>query len=276
MTSTSAWARFWDLGRWWKAVIAVVVYLVLYQLGALLVGTLFGNRIDSKNLFANASSVFFGLGAPLIIGAILLILFLLSVGWIKPTFAGQPVNRPRWMWIFVVLAAIPIVLRLIGINYGSYASGVVITTFVIGLFIGFTEELLYRGIVVRILRNGGHSERVVAVVSSLLFGLSHLTNLASGQPIGTVALTVLFTFGFGMMMYLVMRATGNIVWAMVIHALTDPTTFLASGGVDVASTSTSPLLSFAGPFNIVFVVAALIAIIFIRGRVETGRAAAAA
>jgi membrane protease YdiL (CAAX protease family) len=270
----SAWATFWAHGRWWKAVLAVVVYIALYQLAGLGVGAAFGSVIHPENILATAASVFFGVGAGLIVGAVLLLGFLFSVGWVRQIFAGQQthVHGRWWMWVAPVLVLIPIVLRIVGIDYASYGPGVVATTFAVGLLIGFTEELLFRGIVVKIMRDGGHREWTVAVASAGLFALSHAVNLLSGQPVLTVALTVVFTFGFGLMMYLVMRVTGSIIWAMVLHALTDPTTMLASGGIDVSTgVAHSPALELASPFNIVFVVAALIALPFIRGRVIPGR-----
>jgi len=268
-TGTSGWAGFWNTGRWWKAVIAVVGYIALYELAGFGVAAIAGDRINRENLLATPASVFFGLGAGLVVGAIILLVFVASVGWLRPLFSRQSVAGRWWMWGAVVLAAIPIVLRFAGIDYGSYAGGVVATALFVGLFIGFTEELLYRGIVVTILREAGHGELGVAVLSSLFFALSHSVNALGGQPILTVALTVVFAFGFGMMMYLVMRATGNIVWAMLVHALTDPTTFLAVGAIDASTGAAhSPILDLAAPFNIVFVVAGLIALIFIRGRAE--------
>jgi len=265
-TATSGWTGFWNTGRWWKAVIAVVGYIALYELAGFGVAAVAGDRIDRENLLATPESVFFGLGAGLMIGAVVLLVFVASVGWLRPLFSRQSVAGRWWMWIFVVLAVIPIVLRFVGIDYGSYAGGVVATTLFVGLFIGFTEELLYRGIVVTLLRDAGHRELGVAALSSLFFALSHSVNALGGQPILTVALTVVFTFGFGMTMYLVMRATGHIVWAMLLHALTDPTTFLAAGAIDASTGAAhSPILDVAAPFNIVFVIAGLLALIFIRG-----------
>jgi len=268
-SQVSGWKRFWDKGRWWKAVVAVVGYLVLYGLVGQAIGAIFRGEIDTTNVFVTPGNLFLVLGASIVVGAIILVAFLASVGWLRPVFARQPISGRGWMWIFVVLAIIPIVLRFAGIDYDSYGVPVVVTMLLIGLLIGFTEELLYRGIVIKILRDGGHREISVAVISSLLFALSHSVNLLSGQPLLTVALTVVFTFGFGMVMYLVLRVTGNIVWPMLIHALTDPTTFLASGGVDTSTGAAhSQLLDLAGPFNIVFVIAALIALFLIRGAVS--------
>jgi membrane protease YdiL (CAAX protease family) len=271
MTSTeltaSGWTRFWNRGRWWKALIVVVVYLALYELAGLGIGKLFGNNVDVDDVLATPESVFFGIVTGLIVGSVILLIFVASVRWFGPIFERQPVRGRGWMWIAVVLTLIPILLRLFGINYEGYPNGVVAVTGLVGIFVGFSEELLYRGIVVRILREGGHREWTVAVISSLFFALSHSVNLLSGQSIIVVGGTVVFTFGFGMMMYLVMRVTGSIVWPMIIHGFTDPTTLLASGGLDAIGTngSSGALLTIAGGFSLIFVVAALIAMIFIRG-----------
>jgi membrane protease YdiL (CAAX protease family) len=267
----SAWITFWAHGGWWKAVLAVVVYIALYQLAGLGVGAAFGSFIHPENILATAASVFFGVGAGLIVGAVLLVGFLYSVGWLRPIFDRQQgfaqVRGRWWMWVAPVLVLTPIVLRIVGIDYASYGPGVVATTFAVGLLIGFTEELLYRGIVVKLMRDGGHREWTVAVVSAGLFALSHSVNVLSGQTVLTVGLTVVFTFGFGLMMYLVMRVTGSILWAMALHALTDPTTMLATGGIDVSTGAAhSPALELASPFNMVFVLAALLSLVFIRGR----------
>jgi membrane protease YdiL (CAAX protease family) len=271
MTSTeltgSGWTRFWNRGRWWKALIVVVVYLALYELTGLGIGALFGDYVDMDDVLATPESVFFGVVTGLIVGSVILIIFVASVRWFGPIFGRQPVRGRGWMWIAVGLTLIPILLRLFGINYEGYPNGVIAVTGLLGIFVGFSEELLYRGIVVRILREGGHREWTVAVISSLFFALSHSINLLSGQSMIVVGGTVVFTFGFGMMMYLVMRVTGSIVWPMIIHAFTDPTTLLASGGLDAigANGSSSALLTIAGGFSIIFLVAALIAMIFIRG-----------
>ena len=124
-----------------------------------------------------------------------------------------------------------------------------------------------------LLRRCGYNEWVVAALSSLIFALLHTSNLLSGQSIAIVLPTVGFTFGFGIMMYLTMRVTGNLIWPIILHALTDPTTFLATGGIDVEGTNPSPLLGLAGLSTVVFLAFALIALIFIRGNAQ-GRASA--
>jgi len=266
----SAWRRFWARGRWWKALLAVVGYLGLYELAGFLLGWAFGDRVGD-DIFASPTTVLFGLGAPLIVGAVILVVFVWTSGLARPVFARQTASRRWWMWIAVALVVAPIVLQLIGTDYGVYAAGVVPMSFFVGLFIGFTEEILYRGVVVTVLREAGHREWTVAVVSSAVFGLSHSVNIFTGQAPLVVGLTVLIAFGFGMMMYLTMRVTGSIIWPMILHAVTDPTTFLVSGGIDEdLRNAHNPFLDAAAPFNILLIPAALIAMILLGRRSVDG------
>ena len=270
----SGWKAFWNRGGWWKAVMLAVVYLALYLGTGWLVGQLWGDLIEYEDLFADGLSVFLAVGVPVIVGSIILVAFAASVGWLpKPLFARQPVRGSWWMWIAPALVVVTILLRVFGIAWSDYSVGVILATFVAGLFIGISEELLTRGIAVTLLRRCGYNEWVVAVLSSVIFALLHTSNLLSGQSLTTVLPTVGFTFGFGIMMYLTLRVTGNLIWPIILHALTDPTTFLATGGIDVQGTNQSPLLTFAGLSTFVFLAFALIALIFIRGNAH-GRASA--
>ncbi|MFF2369116.1 CPBP family intramembrane glutamic endopeptidase [Agromyces sp. NPDC058110] len=270
----SGWRGFWNRGGWWKALLAVVGYLVFYRIAGVL--ALFASLPFPNDPNAPAGPLgspfylFFTLTLPLVFGAAFLVWFVWSVRWFSVVFGPQPVRGRWWMWIFVAVAIIPIVARLVGIDYGLYGAGVVVLVFASGLLVGFTEELLYRGIVVNLLRANGHREIGVAVISSALFAASHLVNLFSGQGGASVGLTVVYTFGFGILMYLAMRVTGSIIAPMLIHGFTDPTTMLATGGIDAGNLTTeNPLLAFAEPFNFVIIVAGLLALFFIRGRAKS-------
>lgn len=270
----AGWAGFWDRGGWWKAVAAVVVYLGLYLGFGWVLGEVFGGVVHRGDLFSDALSVFIAVALPVVFGSAVLLAFAASVRWLpRPLFARQPVRGSWWMWIAPVLIVVTILLRVFGIEWSAYSGGVIATTFLAGVFIGISEELLTRGIVVTLLRRHGYREWAVAVLSSLVFALLHTSNLLSGQSLTTVLPTIGFTYGFGMMMYLTLRVTGHIIWPIILHALTDPTTILATGGIDVGGTNTSPLLGIAGLSTFAFLAFALVAMIVIRGSAN-GRAAA--
>ncbi len=250
-----------------------VVYAAMYQGIGWVTGTLFSGVVDEKNLFGDPTSVLVGVALPIVIAGGITLLFVWSIGWLPTIFARQPIAGRPWMWIAVVLVLIPIVIRLVATNWSAYSMQVVLAVLLLGLCIGFAEELITRGIGVNLLRRGGYSERVVMLLSSLLFALLHSTNIITGQSPLLVLITVVYTFGFGAMMYLSMRVTGSLVWAMLLHAATDPTTILATGGIDSTggAAGDAGLLTIASLFNYAYILLALIAIFLVKGRVGSSR-----
>lgn len=267
----SKWVKFWNGGGWWKALLLAVVYIVLYELPGFAIVPLSNGAINTSNILGDPLSVFLGVALPVIIGSVILLVFARSIGWLpKPLFAKQPIKGKWWMWIAVVLVGATILLRLLGIDYGAYATGVVATVFLAGIFIGLSEELLTRGLVVNLLRKKGYGEWVVMVLSSLIFALLHSVNAFTGQEGIVVISTIGFAFGFGIMMYLTLRVTGNLIYPIILHALTDPTTMLATGGIDMSNgANTSPFVEIAGLSTMAFLAFALIAMIFVRGKAKT-------
>ncbi|MFC7877804.1 CPBP family intramembrane glutamic endopeptidase [Isoptericola sp. NPDC057391] len=259
------WQDFWERGGVGRAVLAAAVYLALYLGGSLVVGAWFAHAVDPDDLFATPAGVFVALALPLLVGAVVLVVFVASLRWFPVIFGPQPAGR-GWMWVAPALVLAPVLLRALGVDYGAYAAGVVATTLFAGLLVGFVEEVLCRGVVVGLLRRGGSSEWVVMIVSSVIFAFLHSSNALSGMAPATVALTVVFTFGFGVAMYLTLRVTGNLVWPILLHGLFDPMMFLATGGIDETSTvaPTSPLLALAGPTNLLFIALGLITLFLAR------------
>lgn len=259
---------FLDRGGFWRLMLVVVVYLAIYLGAGRLAGTIAPDATRAR-LLSSPGAVFVQLTFGLLVGALVLAIFLSFTGWWRDLFARQPIGGSRWMWIAVVVVALPVLLRLFGIDYGRYPSGVVAVVFATGLLIGFAEEVLTRGIAVKMLRDSGNSEWVVAAVSSLVFAVMHSLNLLSGGSPLVVAVTVLYAFGFGVLMYLSMRVSGFLLVALVLHGLTDPTTILATGGLDELAPDATQniLLTIASPFNNIVIVTGLILLIFIRGRV---------
>lgn len=268
-TPRSGWQRFWDRGGCWRAFLFAVLYIAVYLGLGQLVG-LTGLGPDSgEELLDSSGTVFFGLLLPILVMSLLLVAFLSTMRWRREVFGPQPVAGRPWMWVAVVLVLVPVVLHLVATDWSSYDVTVILTVFALGLCIGFAEEVLTRGVAVTMLRRAGYGEKAVMVLSSLLFGFLHASNLVSGQNLLTVGTTVVFAFGFGTMMYLSMRVTGSIVPAILLHAATDPTTILATGGIDTHGTNagSEALVAFAGTFNVVFIAMAVLAIFLVSGRV---------
>jgi len=267
------WRGFWNRGGWWRAVLVVVLYLAVYEGIGWLNSVVLGSAVDAANPFSSPSSILVGLVLPILVMGLLTLAFVLTQGWGREVFGRQPVAGRPWMWIAVLVLLVPVVIRLLATNWSAYSVSVVFTVLFLGLCIGFTEELIARGVAVNLLRRGHHSERVVALLSALLFGMMHASNAITGAAPLTVGLTVVYTFGVGIMLYLSMRVTGSIVPAMLLHAATDPTTILAVGGVDTttATAGDSGLIGLAGLFNFLYPVLGLLALFLIKGRVDARR-----
>ncbi|KRB38425.1 CPBP family intramembrane glutamic endopeptidase [Microbacterium sp. Root180] len=256
-TTTSGWERFWEKGDWWRAVILVAAYFVLYQAASLLVLPLVGGLEPGTSTYV---LVVFAL--PILLGGVILVVFGLSVGWLKAVFGPQPIRGKGWMWIAVAVVLLFNVLRFLSIDYGAAGFEYVAVWLLTGLFIGFAEEVLTRGYVVNMMRKAGHREITVALVSAALFAGLHIGNLLGGQSLFATAFQVLYTFGFGICMYLALRVTGTIIAPILIHASTDPSIFLQT-----AYPADGPLTAIAGLGNIAVIIAGLVMLFFIRGRV---------
>lgn len=83
---------------------------------------------------------------------------------------------------------------------------------------------------------------------------------------------MVFTFFFGIGMYLTLRVTRNLIWPILLHASTDPSGILLAGGIDSAGEAaarTNALVTLAGTANYAVMLLGVILIWFIRGRVVT-------
>jgi membrane protease YdiL (CAAX protease family) len=271
MVSTSAERTgFWNRPATWKAFLLVGGYLAYYLAVSQLIGFLFGDEIDD-DVLANATSMFFALVLPIGLGAIGLLVFCARVEWMRDIFGPQPIRGSHWMWLAPVLVVAAVVGHVGGTDWSHWTAGQVAMLAVAGVCIGVAEELATRGLAVKMLRDAGRSERVVAVVSSVLFALMHTINLISGMAVSTVAATVGYTFCFGMCMYLTMRVTGTIWAAIVLHGVTDPTTFLSTGGIDQSvNAQGTGWTTFASLATIGFMLLAVAAVFLVRGRVVQG------
>jgi uncharacterized protein len=259
---------FLNRGGFWRWLLVVVGYLVIY-LGAGWLASKFDGGYGDDDLLSSVGSIFFQLTVGLLVGAVVLIAFSAFMGWTKELFARQSIYRSWWMWLGPVTALTPVALRILGIDWNQHGIDVVMMVLFSGACIGFVEELMFRGIGVKMLRDGGHGEWRVAALTSLMFAFSHSVNLLSGQELSTVAFTWIYTFAFGVLMYLTLRSTRFLVGAMIVHALTDPTTILATGGIDEIKTGagSNGLLTAAGGITFLLIVMGFVLLAFIRGRV---------
>jgi uncharacterized protein len=143
--------------------------------------------------------------------------FVAMVGW-------RTVGMSRWVSRRDLLVLLfPVATIIVGFVPGFRAA----TPEVIALAVasvalaGLSEELAFRGVLLRLLKPRGIWPAVVT--SSVLFGLMHSANLALGSAWYTVLLQVTFSTmaGFG---YAAIRLrTGSLLVPILLHAVYDLT-----------------------------------------------------
>jgi uncharacterized protein len=254
--TSSPWRRFWEKGGWWRSLLVVVAYFVVYQGVPLLFAPLFPARPGP------AATIWLFTVIPIAFGGLVLVAFAWSLGWLRELFGPQPIRGRGWMWIAVVVVLLFNILRFAAVDYAKAGAGVVVAWLAAGLCIGFAEETLTRGFVVNLMRKHGYREIAVASVSAALFAALHAGNLLTGQSVFATALQLVYTFAFGILMYLALRVTGNLVWPILLHASTDPSIFLST-----LYPTHGAVAAFAGLGNPAVIITGLILLIFIRGRV---------
>lgn len=216
----SGWKRFWNRGGFWRALLLAAVYLGVYELIGYLLGFV---DADIRGDEGSASYIFFAVALPIFITAILLLLFAASVGWLKELFARQSLPGRRWMWTALIVILIINIGAFLSVDVEKAGWSLVLAWLFAGLCVGFVEELVTRGFVVNMMRKAQHREILVVLASAGIFAALHLTNLfTTGQGLGTTLLQVVYTFFFGVCMYLILRVTRTLIAPMLVHASTDP------------------------------------------------------
>ena len=106
----------------------------------------------------------------------------------------------------------------------------------LALMVGFVEESVFRGLMLTALRERGVWRAII--VTSVLFGLTHLANVLSGATVLETISQVAYTIAFGVAFAALVLRTG-IIWPLVLaHAAIDAAYFLQVPGFAFSTTWT--------------------------------------
>lgn len=139
-------------------------------------------------------------------------------------------------WLFFVY----IVANLEIDDVAQATPGMVLLMILECFAIGFYEEILFRGVLLRQfteLFGNSHSKIICAVfASSLLFGLIHLKNFRTGAGAAAVLTQVGYAFIIGVFFSaILLRTNWNLLWCGILHSLYD----MAAGFGDFAVRQTT-------------------------------------
>ncbi|WP_022888720.1 CPBP family intramembrane glutamic endopeptidase [Agromyces italicus] len=228
---------------------AIVVFIVQQLSG-----------IPYTRLGDDGGTLFLGAGVSLVVGAVLLAITASLLGWWHPALFDRK-RSASWPIFVPAIMAVALVINIASTDWGSYDIGFFAASIVL-LLVGFTEEMATRGLLLVGLRSR-LGEGWVWFITSALFGLMHLANAFTGQDLLLTLQQVGMAFLGGTVFYILRRTTGTLIWAMVLHALWDFSTFAVGHGTP------GPLAVLAGTVNLIAGVIGLAVVWFvIRGADE--------
>lgn len=176
--------------------------------------------VDYETVADSADNAWRGIVIPVGAGAVFLGAAASWLGWWRPALFEAHRSGPRWAIAVPILVGILALAGVAGIDFGADV-GSLLTVLALGvLLVGFSEELLTRGLMLVGFR-GGVSERVAWLATSALFGLLHGINVLFGQSVGSTVRQMVLAFCIGSALYVSRMVTGTLLVPMVLHAIWD-------------------------------------------------------
>jgi membrane protease YdiL (CAAX protease family) len=205
--------RFVERHPYWFVVILEIIVIAVY----LMAGTIASvAQLSNQALTGIANSAL----SVLVIGA------LSALGWWRAVGFKRPAH-PRDLFFFLPLL-LPVLINLaVGLN----VPGLLLFTQLLALafLIGFAEEAIFRGLMLNALKARGLWQ--AAIITALLFGLSHSLNLLSGKSGAEILIQVSYALAVGFAFAAVVLKKG-VLWPLVVaHALIDFTSFIGKDAI---------------------------------------------
>ena len=126
-------------------------------------------------------------------------------------------------------------------------------------FVGFAEELIFRGFLFKAMLKDGNVKEAV-IVSSVTFGMGHILNLFTRHELIATLIQVVFAVAMGFVFTLVFYKSGSLLPGILAHSFIDVTSVLAS---DEGSQYVNLIV------HIVFIVISVAYSLYLAKRVET-------
>ena len=95
-------------------------------------------------------------------------------------------------------------------------------------FVGFAEELIFRGFLFKAMLKGG-SVKTAIIISSVTFGLGHILNLFIGQDLVETLIQMVFAVIVGFVFTMVFYKGGSLWPCILAHSVIDVTSVFCSG-----------------------------------------------
>lgn len=237
------------------AVGVTIAYCIVF------VGIAASSGIPYGEWFTTAPNAWRAAVLPLLGGAVVLVAFLAWARWDGVFRDPGRLAMSAVLWAATAIFAGCFLIRFLFVGWDRLTPGLLAACASAGLLVGFCEETLFRGIVLRALRDGTRPEAWVVLASAVWFGLFHLTNIINGSPLSGVLPQVAIATVSGAVLYLFRRGTGTLLAGMAAHGLWDFSLFLPGAG-----TTTASLISLSFMVLVVIVGVGVLVAVVVRDR----------
>lgn len=201
--------------------LVAILYVVYFSIALKFSG------VGYENITDTADNVLKAVVLPMLGGTVLLTAFAVWSGWWKDLWKDQyKIKGHNWMYLFMIIMIVGIITNLFAAKFGNTSAQMVSYIFIGTAMVGYSEELLFRGIVLRGARGSGLSELRVMIVVALSFGLFHGANFFLGQNIVSTLQQVVFATITGAVFYMIFRKSGLLIVPMILHGLWDFSVFV--------------------------------------------------
>lgn len=207
--------------RVWIGFLIWVAYVIVILTVSLLSG------VPYPEIGTTADSTWRGAVMDLAAGAALLTVITTALAWWRPALFERQSAHHKWPIFVPVIMFVGVVINLFTTDWSQFDVSFLLSLLALGLLVGFSEELMARGLVLTAFRSHLR-EGWVWFLTSALFGLMHLVNALLGAPLGSSIVQAGVAFASGTAFYILRRVTGSLLWAMLLHGLWDMSLFAVS------------------------------------------------
>lgn len=233
------------------------VVIGIFLAYAVVVGLLWKvNKIDYATIGDTAPNIQRGIVVPIGVGALLLAVATTALSAWHDVLFDDGRTGPTWALVVPVLFGLVAVINLATLDYRSPNASALPWLALGTLLVGFSEEVVTRGLLVVGLREAGWSPVTVYLVSTALFALLHGMNVLFGQSARQTLLQIAMAFIAGTALYLTRLTTGTLLVGIVLHAMWDFGTL----GLSTTKRQQQPI---AGLLALVMYVVTLVAVWFV-------------
>ena len=132
----------------------------------------------------SADTTWRGAVVDLAIGGALLAITATILGWWRPALFERKRSRHKWPIFVPIIMLLVAVANLFNTDWSKFDTSFLLSLVFLGICVGFSEELMSRGLVLTAFRSR-LTEGWVWFLTSLLFGAMHLVNALLGSPLLT-------------------------------------------------------------------------------------------